>query len=626
MIDKTITIYVNKKGDNLMKKYVMGNEAIAMGALAAGVKVVSGYPGTPATEIVNECAKGNKVYVEWSVNEKVAIEIATGASLTNQRSLAVMKHNGTNVATDFIMHLNFTGVRGGMVLVSADDPGGNSSQNEEDTRILLHTYGHLPVFDPANIEEAISMIKDAFELSEKSGSCFILRPVMRICHSRGIVDVLEQKELDRIPEFQDDRSRFVMSAVNEVKAGGKLRPLWRHSLLNQKQDEFIQYAEESPYNSIEIGEGTVGFVGCGIGYSYIKEAETLLSIKLPILKLGTLPLPKKKILSFIEKMDTVVVFEEIEPVVEGLLKQICCAEGIMLKILGRTGFLPSEGELTTEDVIKAAIDLGLTEKILTLVDRKKLLPVRTRTQCIGCSHRGMLSALKQAAKRSNAIVTGDIGCYDAGSFPPIELQSTIFCMGSSIPIASGLSKAGIGRPVAAVIGDSTFFHNGLLGLVNAVYNESNITIIVCDNKTTAMTGFQPHAGSGVNIKGDKAPLVSLEKISEALGLKPKIVNPYYLEDTIKVFESSLEEDGVSFVIVRAPCFLLSNQMKKEAFFNKRPVKSEGSNCNGCKNCIAFLGCPALYYIEEEKKVNINYNDCVQCGLCADVCKRGALVL
>lgn len=608
-----------------MKKYIMGNDAIAAGALESGVKVVAGYPGTPATEIVNECARGKDVYVEWSVNEKVALEVATGASLANQRSLAVMKHNGTNFAADFIMHVNFTGVRGGMVLVSADDPGGNSSQNEEDTRILLHTYAHLPIFDPSDIEEAQAMIKDGFELSEQSGSMFVLRPVMRICHSRGIVEVGEQQDLGRDPEFTDDRSRFVMSAVNEVKAGGKLRPLWRHSLLNQKQEEFARYAEQSPYNRIEAGEGETGFIGCGIGYTYIKEAETQLKVKLPVLKLCTLPLPAEKVRTFLQGLKTVVVFEEIEPVVEGLLKQFCFEEGITLKILGRSGFLPSEGELTTGDVVNAAISLGIVPRGSAPAEKKQL-PVRTRTQCIGCSHRGMLSALKQVARKKKAVVTGDIGCYDAGSFPPMELQSTIFCMGSSIPIASGLSKSGLDRPIVAVIGDSTFFHNGLMGLVNAVYDQSNLTVVVCDNKTTAMTGFQPHAGSGINITDNTAPLVSLEKIGEALGLKPRVLNPYHLEDTKRAFEAALSESGVSFLVVRAPCLLLSSRNKQEPYFEKRPVTNEVENCNGCKNCINFLGCPALYYREEEKKVSVNYNSCVSCGLCADVCKRGALVL
>lgn len=609
-----------------MKKFVMGNEAISGGALEAGVSFVSGYPGTPATEIVDGCVQGKGVYVEWSVNEKVAMEMAMGASLSNLRSMAVMKHNGTNFATDFIMHVNFTGVRGGFVLVSADDPGGNSSQNEEDTRILLHIYGHMPIFDPCSAQEAKNMIKDAFELSEKMGSCFVLRPVMRICHSRSVVEMGEQLDLGRIPEFVNDRSRFVMSAVNEPKAGGKIRPLWRHSLLNKKQEEFKAYSAESPYNHIEEGEGRVGLIGCGMGYTYIKEAEGSLDRKFPVLKLGTLPLPRQKVIDFLKGLDEVVVFEEVEPVVERLIKQMCQEEGLATTIRGRENFLPAEGELSTEDIIFALSKLNLLEETPVFASPSALLPVRTRTQCIGCSHRGLLSALKQVARKHKAIVTGDIGCYDAGSFPPIELQSTIFCMGSSIPMASGISKTGIDRPVLAIIGDSTFFHNGLLGLVNAVYNQSNITVVVCDNGTTAMTGFQPHPGSGMNIKKEIKPTVSLEKLGTALGIKTVVVNPYYMQVTKDTVDNAVKEDGVSLIISRAPCLLLNNRTGGEPSFIRRPVKMRIDQCNGCKICINDLGCPALYFVEEEKKVYIDQKNCVQCGLCADVCKRGAFVV
>ena len=609
-----------------MGKYIMGNEAIAAGALEAGVAFVTGYPGTPATEIVEEFLRGEDVYVEWSVNEKIAIEMAMGASLCNLRALAVMKHNGTNFAADFIMHMNFTGVRGGLVLVSADDPGANSSQNEEDTRILLHTYGHLPIFDPATPAEAREMIKEAFVLSEETGSCYVLRPVMRICHSRSIVQLLGQSKLERIPEFIDDRSRFVMSAVSEPLAGGKMRPLWRHALLNQKQKKFAEYAEKSCFNSIEVGEGRIGFVGCGIGYSYIKEAESILQQKFPLLKLGTLPLPEQKVLSFFKGLDKVVVFEEIEPVVASLLRNICNKKGLALEILGRDEFLPGEGELTAEEVIHAATRLGLAKRPTAVKTSAVKAPVRTRTQCVGCSHRGLLSALKQVSRRNKAIVTGDIGCYDAGSFPPIELQSTIFCMGSSIPMASGITKTGIERPVVAVIGDSTFFHNGLLGLVNAAYNQSNITVVLCDNRTTAMTGFQPHAGSGEDIQGGSAPVLSPEKIGEALGVKTKIINPYLLDETKEALDKAIKEEGVSLVISRAPCYLLNARKGGQPHFKRREVKMVAERCNGCKICINDLGCPALYYVGEEKKVAIDLNSCVHCGLCADICKRGALIV
>lgn len=607
-----------------MKRYIMGNEAMALGALEAGVSFVAGYPGTPATEIVEASLQGDGVYVEWSANEKVALEMAMSASLCNLRALAVMKHNGTNAALDFIMHLNFTGVHGGLVLVSADDPGANSSQNEEDTRIPLHLYGHLPLLDPSTPAEAKEMIKEAYELSEKTRSCFVLRPVMRVCHSRSAIDISGQVDLGREAEYLIDRTRFVMSAVSEPMAGGKMRPLWRHRLLNEKQAEFIRYAEESPFNSVENGEGKIGFIGCGTGYTFIKEAELIMGINLPLLKLCTLPLPRAKVLSFLKDLETVVVFEEIEPVVERMLKQLCHEEKIPVEILGRENYLTAEGELSAEEVIQAAQKLGLTEYNRSPQPLAIELPVRTRTQCIGCSHRSMLSAVKQVARKHKAVVTGDIGCYDAGSFPPIELQSTIFCMGSSIPMASGIEKAGLGRPVMAIIGDSTFFHNGLIGLVNAAFNRSNVTVILCDNRTTAMTGFQPHPGSGQNIRCKTVPMLYPEKIGEALGIKTRIINPYLLEESKKAISEAVQEEGVSLVISRAPCYLLDTRKGGEPFFKIRKVTVDSEKCNGCKICIKDLGCPALYYVGEENKVFIDYNNCVHCGLCADVCRRGAL--
>ncbi len=609
-----------------MKRYIMGNEAIAWGALESGVKVVTGYPGTPATEIVDGCLQGDGVYVEWSANEKVALEMAMGASLCNMRALAVMKHNGINCATDFIMHLNFTGVRGGMVLIAADDPGGNSSQNEEDTRIPIHIYGHLPLFDPSSPAEAKEMIKEAYKLSEETGSCYVLRPVMRVCHSRASIEILGQKQLDRDPVFENDRSRFVMSAVTEAKAGGKLRPLWRHSLLNQKQAEFARHAEDSVFNHAEEGEGKVGLVGCGIGYSYIKEAEKILDKKFPVLKLGTLPLPRKKVVEFLKTVDSVIVFEELEPVVERMFKELCYEEGLDVKIMGREDFLPGEGELTTEMIMQALSDLDLIEQLPPAVKPGIPVPIRTRTQCVGCQHRGLLSALKQVARKNKAIVTGDIGCYDAGSFPPLELQSTIFCMGSSIPMASGIQKTGIDRPVMAIIGDSTFFHNGLIGLVNSAFNQTNMTVILCDNRTTAMTGFQPHPGSGENIYNVEAPDIDAGKLGDAIGVSTRIVNPYLLDETKEAIAEAVKEPGVSLVVSRAPCHLLNMRRTKQPYFEYRPVEVVSENCNGCKICITDLGCPSLYYVESEEKVYIDEKTCVQCGLCADVCKRGALVL
>jgi indolepyruvate ferredoxin oxidoreductase alpha subunit len=607
-----------------MKKYVMGNTAIASGAVEAGVKVVTGYPGTPATEIVEELSEINGINAEWHANELVALEVALGASLCNVRSLAVMKHNGTNVATDFLMHMNFTGVRGGMVLVSADDPGGNSSQNDEDTRILVHTYAHLPIFDPSSPKEAKDMIKAGFELSEQTGSCFVLRPVMRVCHARSIMEITENMSLpDKPAEFINDRSRYVMSAVAEKAAGGKMRPLWRHELLNQKQAEFVAIAESSPFNWIEEGDGKIGLIGCGIGYSYIKEAESMLGKKLPVLKLGTLPLPRNKVLQFLNNVSTVIIFEELEPVVERLIKQLCFEEGISIKVLGRESFLPAVGELSAIGVVEAvakldnSVDAGKNPPLAAAI----VAPVRTRTQCVGCSYRGLLNALKQVMRKHKGVVTGDIGCHDAGSFPPIELQSTIYCMGASIPIASGMKASGLDRPVVALIGDSTFFHLGINGLINAIYNRSNITIVVADNGTTAMTGFQPHAGSGEDIHRKAAPKISVQKLAEALGINARTVNPYNIEETRAAIEEAVNEEGVSVVVSQAPCYLRTVR-RNVLPFNPRKVKIDLELCNGCKTCINDFGCPALRY--ENKKVIMNETTCVNCGLCADVCKRGAI--
>ncbi|MFZ7101049.1 MAG: thiamine pyrophosphate-dependent enzyme [Peptococcaceae bacterium] len=606
------------------RKFIMGDDAMALGAIEAGVKVVTGYPGTPATEILEVIAKERPdLYVEWSANEKVATEVAMGSSLANMRTLAVMKHNGTNVATDMIMHFAFTGVKGAYVLVSADDPGANSSQNEEDTRILLHTYGHLPILDPASPEEAKEMMKMAFDLSEETGSAYILRPVMRVCHARAIIAEGENTGPDREPSFEPDRSRFVMSAVSEPKAGGKMRPLWRHELLNAKQEEYKAVAERSPFNWTEAGEGRTGFIGCGIGYTYIKEAFEILGLNLPILKLGTLPLPPQKVKEFLGKVDRVVVVEEIEPVVAKLIKEVCFTEGLKVEVLGRDNFLPAEGELNTQIVLDAISKLEIKEmpEELKPFDKPKM-PIRTRTQCVGCAHRSLLNAMKEVTRKYKGIVTGDIGCHDAGSFPPIELQSTIYCMGASIPMAAGLDSSGLGRPVVAMIGDSTFFHMGLPGLVSASYNGANITVVIAENGTTAMTGFQPHAGSGVNVKNQEVPKISLEAVCKAVGATVRTVNPYKIAETKKALEEAVNETGVSVIIALAPCYL-RNTKSEQQFFTPRAVEVNPDRCNGCKICINDFGCPSLRY--KDGKVSIDKASCVMCGMCADVCKRGAIV-
>ncbi len=607
------------------KHYVMGDTAIARGALEAGVRVVAGYPGTPATEIVDDCLGVPGVHVEWANNEKVAFELCTGASLCHVRAMPVMKHNGTNFVTDFLMHVNFTGIRGGLVLISADDPGGLSSQNEEDTRILVHQYAHLPIFDPCSPQEAKAMVKEAFDLSEKTELVFCLRPVTRVCHARGIIEFEDLPKDLPVAHYEPDRERFIMSAVEMPKFGGLKRPQIRHRWLNEKQLLLQGIMEESAYNWIEKGEGKIGLVGCGMGYTLIKEAEQYLDQKLPLLKLGTLPLPREKIKGFVQGLEKVVIFEETEPFVEGLFKKIFQEEKIEVEVLGRSGFVPSDGELNVqmilETVAKAAPRVKLAQPQVPTLDLH--IPIRTRTQCVGCNYRGILNALKQTVRKHKGIVAGDIGCHDAGSFRPMELQSTIYCMGSSVPMGSGMVLAGVNRPVFAFIGDSTFYHNGILGLMNAAYNKINVKVILGENTVTAMTGFQPHPGTGVTLAGEKTTPVNVPKLAESLGISYRVVNPYNIKQCREALEAAVKEEGPSLIVSSMPCYLLSTR-RGQKVFEPREVRVDPERCNGCMICINDFGCPAISINKEQKKVSIDPMICVGCALCTDVCKRGAI--
>jgi indolepyruvate ferredoxin oxidoreductase alpha subunit len=607
------------------KRYVMGNTAIARGALEAGVRVVAGYPGTPATEIVDECLGVAGVHVEWANNEKVAFELCTGASLCHVRAMPVMKHNGTNYVTDFLMHVNFTGIRGGLVLISADDPGGLSSQNEEDTRILVHQYAHLPIFDPCSPSEAKAMIREAFGLSEKTELVFCLRPVTRVCHARGVIEFDDLPSELPAAHYEPDRERFVMSAVELPQFGGLKRPQIRHRWLNEKQPMLQKIMEESPYNRIEKGEGKIGLVGCGMGYTWIKEAEQFLGARLPLLKLGTRPLPRRKILEFAQGLDRLVIFEETEPFVEDLCKRIFQEEKVGIEVLGRSGFLPSDGELNVQVVLdavqKAAPAVKISRPEAPALDVH--IPIRTRTQCVGCNYRGILNALKQTVRKHKGIVAGDIGCHDAGSFRPLELQSTIYCMGSSVPMASGMVLSGVKRPVFSFIGDSTFYHNGILGLINAANNKINVNVILGENTVTAMTGFQPHPGTGVTLSGEKTNPVNVPKLAESMGVSYRVVNPYDIRQCREALEAAVKEEGPSLIVSSMPCYLLSTRQGKKVF-EPREVKVNPDRCNGCMICINDFGCPAISFDKSKKMVSIDSMICVGCGLCVDVCKRGAI--
>lgn len=603
------------------KQFMQGNEAIARAAIAAGVKVVAGYPGTPATEIVEACANNDGVYAEWSANEKNAFEVAAGASLTNQRAMAVMKHNGTNAATDFLMHINFTGVRAGLVLVSADDPGGLSSQNEEDTRILTHLYAHLPVFDPADAQEAYDMTQAAFVLSEQTELPFVLRPVIRVNHAAALVDCRETAARPtRPPEFVPDRSRFVMSAVVEKEYGGELRPKMRHKWLNDKQAVLQEVVSASPFNRIENGEGDVGFIGCGIGYAYLKEAMQILGRTLPLLKIGTLPLPEELVLSFVKKCQKVVVLEEVEPVVERLVKELCFTHGVRAEVLGREEFLPQEGELSAAIAVQA-VKCALAGQPYSVDVPKTYVPARTRTQCAGCSHRALLYALKGVVRQNGGVVTGDIGCHDAGTFEPMKLQATIYCMGSSIPMAHGIKAAGFTKPVYALIGDSTFFHNGITALAGAIYNRSDITVVIAYNGTTAMTGFQPHPGSCRNISGQDVVPIDPGAVAAAMGATVFRCNPYDVAQTQEILTAAGRQNGVKVVVADALCYLKFGRAGHLSF-TPRQVMVDPAVCNGCGLCVRSFGCPAIFLVQGHAVIDPAV--CNGCAVCVFVCQRGAI--
>jgi indolepyruvate ferredoxin oxidoreductase alpha subunit len=416
-----------------------------------------------------------------------------------------------------------------------------------------------------------------------------------------------------------------MSAVELPQFGGLKRPQIRHRWLNEKQTLLRQIMEESPYNWIEKAEGKVGLIGCGMGYTWIKEAAQFMSAPLPLLKLGTLPLPRKKILEFAQGLEKVIIFEETEPFVEDLCKKIFQEEKIAVEVLGRSGFLPSDGELNVTMVLDA-VEKAAPKVKLSRPEAPSLevhIPIRTRTQCVGCNYRGILNALKQTVRKHKGIVAGDIGCHDAGSFRPLELQSTIYCMGSSVPMASGMVLSGVKGPVFAFIGDSTFYHNGILGLINAANNKINVNVILGENTVTAMTGFQPHPGTGVTLAGEKTSPVNVPKLAESMGVSYRVVNPYDIKQCREALEAAVKEEGPSLIVSSMPCYLLSTRQGKKVF-EPREVKVNEDRCTGCMICINDFGCPAISIDKAKKKISIDEMICVGCGLCVDVCQKGAI--
>lgn len=598
-----------------MKQLLMGNEAIAKGAILAGVNLVAGYPGTPSTEVLETVAKNNdgSVYVEWSVNEKAALEVAAGGAYAGMRVMVTMKQVGLNVASDPLMSLAYIGVKGGMVVLVADDPGPISSQTEQDTRTFA-SFSKLPVFDPASPEEAFAMIQEAFAFSEKYQTPVLFRPTTRVCHACATIDVPAEKLVHSAEGFVKDTSKWVI-----------FPKLARENHLKIEARNAALSAMESPYTKIENhGTGRIGIAAGGVSVSYVKEALGTLAEELgeamPSYQLLTVgmphPFPESQAAAFLEQVDTVFAAEELDPVIEKNLIYLCGKFGKKVEVIGKlTGHLPQAGEYTNE-IMEAALRklFGIESAAKELAAPPKL-PVRPPVLCAGCPHRASFYAVKQAMKGRDAYFCGDIGCYTLGNAKPLDMVDTCLCMGADVTIAQGLKRSNPDAVAFSFIGDSTFFASGITGVVNAVYNQTDIVLIVLDNSTTAMTGHQPHPGTGKTMMGDIVEKISIEKLLTAIGVTSvETVNPLDLAAAKAAVTKAADLPGVKAVIFKSPCIAI---VKPES-----ACKVDSDKCINCKKCIRELGCPAI--VVNEGKVEIEASLCTGCGLCSQVCPVSAI--
>ena len=574
-----------------MKKLMIGNEAFARGLYEAGCEFVSSYPGTPSTEVTEFAAKFDDIYAEWAPNEKVAMEAALGASIAGKRSFCGMKHVGLNVAADPLYTAGYTGVNGGMVVCVADDPGMHSSQNEQDSRHHAIASKVLMV-EPSDSQECKDFTKTAYELSEKFDCPVLVRLTTRIAHSQSAVELCDRVVPEAKPYVKNPQ-KFVM-----MPGFAKLR----HPIVEQKLRDAAEYAETSPLNRVEWGDTKIGIIAAGNCYLYAKEA---LGDKASYLKLGMVnPLPVKLIKDFAAKCDKVYVVEELDDIIE----THCKKNGIEVSGKDVFGWLYE----ISQSVVREKI---LGEKPETF-DFGEDVPMRPPVMCAGCPHRGLFYCLSQLG----VYVSGDIGCYTLGAAAPLKAMDTTICMGASISALHGFTKALGGDSThksVAVIGDSTFMHSGMTGLVNTVYNASNTTTIILDNSITGMTGHQQNPTTGKNLKGDPAAAVDLEAFCRSIGVKSvRVVDPYKMAETKAVIEEELAKDEPSVIISRRPCALLKYVK------HKPPMKVDNDKCIGCKQCLK-VGCPAISV--RNKKSVINHTQCVGCGICTELCKFGAIV-
>jgi indolepyruvate ferredoxin oxidoreductase, alpha subunit len=572
---------------------LMGNEAFGRGAFEAGVTVATGYPGTPSTEILEAVAQYPEIYCEWAPNEKVALEVAIGAAMAGARTVVTMKHVGLNVAADPLMTVTYTGIKAGLVLLVADDPGMHSSQNEQDTR-NYGRFAKIPVLEPSDSQEAKDFVKLGLEISEKYDTPVIVRSATRISHTKTPVVMEDRTESPVKLGFEKNPKKFIPVPMN---ARGM------HVRVEQRLLELVKLAGEIEINREVRSGDEIGIITCGTTYQYVREYFPEASV----LKLGmTWPLNVEKVRQFASTVKQLFVVEELDSIFETELK----AQGVQLE--GKK-YIPLTGELSPEVIKRFRAEvLGL--ELPAIADKpdaaSKPLPIRAPVLCPGCPHRGVFYALSQM----DVVVTGDIGCYSLGFAPPYNAMDTIICMGASVGMMHGMTKAGLDKPVVGVIGDSTFMHTGINGLMDVVYNQGHGTLVILDNRTTAMTGHQEHPGTGKSIKGQETYEVKFEDICRACGVKRvRQVDPYDLDATMRILKEEIEAEEPSVIITSRPCALLPGQEKKT-------LTVEEDLCQGCLQCLD-LGCPALEKYEEDgvQKVRINDVLCLGCEMCQSVC-------
>ena len=606
------------------KEFLMGNEAIALGAIAAGVNLVSGYPGTPSSEVLETVAKRrtNNIYVEWSVNEKAALEVAAGASYTGARSLVTMKQVGLTVASDPLMSLEYVGIKGGMVVLVADDPGPISSQTEQDTRHFA-AFSKLPCFDPTSAQEAYEMIQEAFEYSEAYGTPVFFRPTTRVCHGYASIEIKDMDEytLHKAEGFVKDSNRWVIFPRLSYQNHKKIEA--RNVALSE---EFSTYSRNKIYPAEEQNRTSrKGIAASGISFTYALESlETLGMVRL--LKIATPhPFPEKLALEFLDGLDEVLCMEELDPVLERELTYLCGKYHLPVKIYGKlTGHTANAGENTRDSVYQNISDfLGInsdqTEEAPTqgVVNSTTAptLPIRPPVLCAGCPHRASFYAVKAAMKGRKTIFCGDIGCYTLGNAMPLDMVDTCLCMGAGLGIAQGVGHIEPDTSCFAFVGDSTFFASAITGVINAVYNQANMTLIILDNSTTAMTGHQPHPGTGHTMMGEIVQKINIESVLRGIGVTTvETVNPLDHKAAISCVKRTADLSGVKAIIFKSPCIAT---VKPDT-----PLFVEQKNCISCKKCIRELGCPAL--VIQNGKVTIDSSLCTGCTLCAQLCPTGAI--